>query len=194
MVKVGFLVEGGCERIVLRSPAFSNFLFQHGIEIVGDVIDMDGKGNLTQSSKRMQSQVQTLRNRGANWIIVLGDLDEAETDEAVSRVKAKVYKAKDLFTCLAVQELEAWFVADSGTLSILFNAPFHHDEPEAIVKPSAFLKEQRLIHTRQGIKDKKGFATAMVNNGFSIERAAEHPNCPSARYFLNKLQTIASAN
>ncbi|MEZ0541970.1 DUF4276 family protein [Fibrella arboris] len=194
MVKVGFLVEGGCERIVLRSPAFSNFLLQHDIEIVGDVIDMDGKGNLTQSSKRMQSQVQTLRNRGANWIIVLGDLDEAETDEAVSRIKAKVYKAENLSTCLAVQELEAWFVADSDTLSTLFNTPFYHDKPEAIVKPSAFLKEQRLIYTGQGIKDKKGFATAMINNGFSINRAAAHPNCPSARYFLDKLQTIASAN
>ena len=61
-MKVGFIVEGGCERIVLRSSAFKDYLVKHGIEQVGDVIDMDGKGNLTQSSQRMQSQVQTLRN------------------------------------------------------------------------------------------------------------------------------------
>lgn len=192
-MKVGFLVEGGCERIVLRSSAFLAFLHRSGIELVGDVIDMDGKGNLKQSSQRMQNQVQTLRNRGANWIVVLRDLDEAETDEAVARVKAEVYKADDLTTCLAVQEIEAWFLADSGTLSVLFGTPFSCEFPQQISKPAGHLNDARLKYTGRGIKDKKGFASAMINNGFTIERAAAHPNCPSARYFLTKLQTIASA-
>ena len=34
----------------------------------------------------------------------------------------------------------------------------------------------------------------MLKYGFTIENAANHPNCPSARYFLTKLQTLASAN
>ena len=191
MVKVGFLVEGGCERIVLKSVAFQRYLTNNQIEPVGDIIDMNGKGNLTVSSRRMQSQVQALRDQGAEWIVVLRDMDNATS---FATVKAEVYEAVDVATCIAVQELEAWFVADSGTLSVLFNALFHYDGPELIAKPATFLDDQRMQHTGRGIRDKKGFATAMVNNGFTIERAAKHPNCPSARYFLNKLQTLASAN
>lgn len=191
MVKVGFLVEGGCERIVLKSAAFQAYLAEKQIQQTGDVIDMDGKGNLTVSSKRMQSQVKTLRDLGAEWIVVLRDLDNAASFDTV---KAEVYQADDIIACLAVQELEAWFVADSGTLSVLFGTSFYHDAPETIPRPAAFLHDQRVQYTQRGIRDKKGFATAMVNNGFSIERAAAHPNCPSARYFLTKLQTLASAN
>jgi len=191
MVKVGFLVEGGCERIVLKSAAFQSFLAEKLIQPIGDVIDMDGKGNLQVSSKRMQSQVKALRDLGADWIVVLRDMDNAASFDSV---KAEVYIANDITVCMAVQELEAWFVADSDTLSILFNTSFHYEEPETILKPATFLHDQRMHYTQRGIKDKKGFAATMINKGFSIERAAGHPNCPSARYFLNKLQTLASAN
>ncbi len=125
---------------------------------------------------------------------MLRDLDEAETDEAVTRTKAEIYEANDLTTCLAIQELEAWFLADSIVLSKLFDAPIICEFPQTIEKPSAYLNQLRMQHQGRGIRDKKGFATAMVNNGFTIERAAGHPNCPSARYFLTNLQTIASAN
>ena len=189
MVRVGFIVEGGCERIVLNSSGFSNFLSSNHLQLIGEVIDMNGKGNLSASSKRMQSQVKLLRNEGAEWIIVLRDMDNAVS---FGSVKSEVFQAPEIIVCLAVQELEAWFIADYVTLSVFIGNSSHHREPETILKPAVFINEHRRLHTGRGIKDKKGFATAMVNNGFTIERAAEHPNCPSARYFLDKLQTLAS--
>ena len=193
-MKVGFIAEGGCERIVLRSSAFQTHLVKLGVEQVGDVIDIDGKGNLKQSSQRMQSQVQTLRNQGAQWVIVLRDLDEPGSAGAVAKVKAEVYQADDIITCLAIQELEAWFLADSAVLSRLFGVLIVCEFPQLIQKPSDYLNDLRMNYQGRGIRDKKGFASTLVNNGFTIESAAQHPNCPSALYFLTKLQTLASAN
>ncbi len=196
MVKIGFAVEGSCERILLKSPAFQAFLVRQQIEQVGDVVDMVGKGNLKANAQKrhMEIQIQAFRDLGAEWIVVLRDLDEAASIEAISRVKAEVYKDNDIVVCLAIHELEAWFLADSGVLSKLFDGPFYHEYPETIPKPFDYISEQKYKKTGKGLSDKKIFAKFMRNNGFTIERAAAHPNCPSARYFLNKLQTLASAN
>ena len=191
MVKVGFIVEGGCEKIVLKAVEFQNYLQSQDIEQVGDVIDIDGKGNLKQSSTRMDTQVQLLRDAGAEWVIVLRDMDNTDSFDAV---KQEVYRASDVKTCVAVRELEAWFLADSETLSTLFQANFKHDSPETVLKPFELLVALRKQYTNRGIGDKKVFARTMLANGFTTERAAQHPNCPSARYFLTKLQTLASAN
>ncbi|EDN65446.1 hypothetical protein BGP_6350 [Beggiatoa sp. PS] len=38
---------------------------------------------------------------------------------------------------------------------------------------------------------RKIFARKMINTfNFSIERAANHPHCPSAKYFLEKLKKL----
>ncbi len=191
MVKIGFIVEGGSERIVLRSLAFAQFLDRCQIERIGDVIDLNGKGNLTAASKRMATQVQILRDSGASWIIVLRDLDDESSHEIA---KAKVYQAADVVCCLAVKELEAWFLADSMTLSLLIQPDFFFELPEEPLKPIEVLSQLRQQYRQRGIADKKGFSSIMVNNGFTIEAAAKHPNCPSAQYFLTTLQTLASAN
>ena len=191
MVKVGFIVEGGCEKIVLKAVEFQAYLQTQRIEQVGDVIDMDGKGNLKQSSTRMNTQVQLLRDAGAEWVIVLRDMDNADSFDAV---KQEVYQASDIKACIAVQELEAWFLADSETLSILFDTDFIYDSPETVPKPFELLVTLRKQYTGRGIGDKKIFARTMLGCGFTIERAAQHSNCPSAHYFLTKLQTLAPAN
>lgn len=191
MVKIGFIVEGGCEKIVLKAVEFQTYLKTQRIKQVGDVIDMDGKGNLKQSSTRMNTQVQLLRDAGAEWVVVLRDMDNVDS---FSTIKREVYQASDIKTCVAVQELEAWFLADSETLSALFQTNFSHDLPETVPKPFELLIALRQQYTGRGIGDKKVFARTMLAGGFTIERAAQHPNCPSARYFLTKLQTLASAN
>ncbi|WP_288424439.1 DUF4276 family protein [uncultured Spirosoma sp.] len=191
MVKVGFIVEGGSEKIILKSVEFQTYLRTKQIEQVGDVIDIDGKGNLKASSQRMNTQVQLLRDAGATWIIILRDMDNATSFELV---KSEVYQAADTVTCIAVQALEAWFLADSRTLHNLFQTSFEHPSPEAVSNPVDELNALRKQYTGRGIGDKKAFARTMLGCGFTIERAAAHPNCPSAQYFLRKLQTLASAN
>lgn len=191
MVKIGFIVEGACEKIILKATEFKDYLQSQGIEQVGDVIDMNGKGNLKSSSRRMNTQVQLLRDAGAVCIIVLRDMDNVKS---FSIVKDEVYQAEDTEVCIAVQELEAWFLADSSSLSTLFQTNFNHDFPETVVSPFELLVALRKQYTGRGIGDKKVFARTMLSCGFTIENAAQHPNCSSANYFLTKLQTLASAN
>ncbi|RYZ87020.1 MAG: DUF4276 family protein, partial [Proteobacteria bacterium] len=141
MVKVGFAVEGSCERIILKSTAFQAFLVSQRIEQVGDIVDMVGKGNLKANThkRHMEIQVQGFRDLGAEWIVVLRDLDEAASVEAISRVKTEVYRDSDIVVCLAIHELEAWFLTDSGVLSKLFASPFHHEYPETVPKPFDYI-------------------------------------------------------
>ena len=188
---MGFIVEGACEKIVLKSERFQNYLQLKDIQQVGDVIDMDGKGNLKASSQRMNTQVQLLRDQGAEWIVVLRDMDNASSFD---EVKQEVHQADDVRICVAVQELEAWFLADSLTLSQIFNTKFHLEFPEKESKPFEALAAFQKQYNNRGISDKKICAKMMLSNGFTLENAARHPNCPSARYFLTKLQTLASAN
>ena len=71
----------------------------------------------------------------------------------------------------------------------MFKTAFYLDEPEAVL-PFEKLRELRMKYEGRGIGNKKVFARIMVSNGFSIQNAAAHPNCPSAAYFLNKLQEL----
>ncbi|MBD2702366.1 DUF4276 family protein [Spirosoma sp. BT702] len=191
MVKVGYIVEGASEKIILKTTKFQDYLRSKQIEQVADIIDMEGKGNLKSSSQRMNTQVQLLRDAGANWIVVLRDMDNAES---FAVVKEEVYQAIDTEVCIAVQELEAWFLADSKALSILFQTDFEHPNPETEANPFELLAILRKQYTGRGISDKKIFTRTMLSCGFTIENAAQYSNCPNAHYFLTKLQTLASAN
>ena len=46
MVKVGFIVEGNTEKVIVNSPQFKAFLNNIGLSIVDPVIDAKGNGNL----------------------------------------------------------------------------------------------------------------------------------------------------
>lgn len=186
-MKIGIIVEGFCERIILKSPAFLNFLQLNDLKITGDVVNLEGKGQL--NTRRMETQAQVLRDKGAEWIFVLRDKDNAP---CFTSVKQEVYQATDVKICVAVNEIEAWFLADSETLSAIFRQHFHFKLPESERKPYERLKELFVKNQHYRIPDKKIFTSKMVNQGFTVERAAAHPNCPSARYFLQKLTELQS--
>ena len=189
MVKIGFIVEGRCDKAVLNSPAFRKIVAGLSLWITGDIENAKGKNNL--SGEKGDSYVNVLRDKGASHIVILRDLDELTDLEAA---KQEVIRAGDISLCVAIRELEAWFLANSGTLSAIFKTNFYCEHPEQESNPKETLKilSQRFRNGR-GIDDEVKFTNLMLANGFSIERAAAHPNCPSARYFLTKLQTIASA-
>lgn len=46
MVKVGFIVEGESEKLVVESPMFQQWLHDHDCTLVTPVIDAKGGGNL----------------------------------------------------------------------------------------------------------------------------------------------------
>ena len=46
MVKIGFIVEGDCEKIFIESDNFKNWANMQGIEICSPVVNAKGGGNL----------------------------------------------------------------------------------------------------------------------------------------------------
>ncbi|SFC09310.1 hypothetical protein SAMN05216167_101436 [Spirosoma endophyticum] len=189
MVKIGFIGEGKTEQILLESASFQEWLQQHGIEPVGAVIDADGAGNLLPD--RISPLRIELLSYQADVIVILTDLDN---DQSVRVTKQRIGEFIDQVVIVAVKKIESWFLADELTLSTLTNAETKIDYPELVDDPFGEIQQLFLSKTGRGIGTKPMLARRMLKYGFTIEKAAQHPNCPSAHYFLTKLQTLASAN
>lgn len=189
MVRVEFIGEGKTEQIVLESAPFLEWLRQNGMERVGTVIDADGAGNLLPA--RIESLQIELLIYQPDVIVILTDLD---SDESVRTTKQRIGETSNQIVIVAVKKIEAWFLADGQTLAHLTNDSVHIDHPELVDDPFSEIQQLFLNKTGRGVGTKPMLARRMLKYGFTVERAAQHPNCPSARYFLTKLQTLASAN
>jgi hypothetical protein len=67
------------------------------------------------------------------------------------------------------------------------------ENPEIIENPFQEIRRLRIEKIGRGIPTKVILAKQMISKfGFSIQRAAEHPNCSSAKYFLQKITELAS--
>lgn len=184
MVKIGFIVEGSTESIIVNSPAFIAFLQNNGFELVTPVVDAKGGGNLLP--KYVENFVGTLRQAGAEKICILTDLeDEASTDV----VRARIAHEDVDISFIAIKAIEAWFLADSDAMKAWLNeAAFHEEHPEmTISKPWERLREIAQQLNKPGTGPSKTiFANKMVSRfGFDVSKAAAHPNCVSARELVD---------
>ncbi|MEN8219325.1 MAG: hypothetical protein ABFS56_23785 [Pseudomonadota bacterium] len=193
MVRVGFVVEGYCEKILLESSNFRHWARQHNIQICDPIINACGGGNLCP--KKIEASITECRILASpDKIMVLTDL---ECDPCVTATKARIGNGYIDQIMVAKKALEAWFMADTEAMRRWLKNDDFQGEPEPEKTPDMpwdYLKEiARNYHKdRRGTGARKTrFAKTMINRfGFSIERAANHPNCPSAKYFLEKLQKL----
>lgn len=186
MVKIGFLVEGECEKRLLDSVAFRLFLEKEKISFVPEIIDARGGGNILPHNR--EKHVARLKGKGATHILIFTD---KESEPCFTEVKKRIAPQENETIVISAKALEAWFLADSETLTTIFKAPFKFQAPENTPeKPYKTIKSE--FSKRGKDFDSKLILTdRMIRNGFTIERAASHPNCPSARYFLQKLRAIS---
>ncbi|MEO5642177.1 MAG: hypothetical protein ABIQ40_00090 [Bacteroidia bacterium] len=186
MVKIGFIVEGASEKKVLDSAAFRIFLEKEKIAFVGEVIDAKGGGQLLPRNR--ERHVLRLKGKGATHIIILSD---KENDPCFTSVKKRIAPQHSETVLISAKALEAWFLADSKTLTRIFRRPFNYPSPEnTIVNPFDIIKDE-FSKRNKDFDTKTILADRMIRNGFTIQNAAAHKNCPSAKYFLEKLKSIA---
>ena len=185
MVKVGFICEGDTEKLVIESPKFQELLKQLEIACVSPVIDAKGNGNLLPD--KIEPFRTILMENGAEKIIVLTDLDQ---DSCITLTRNRIMEKENQAIIVSVKEIEAWFLADSITMSSLLRESFHTEQPE--FESDAFHKIKTLSQekTNRGIGTKPRLAKRIIGLGFSVENAANHPNCPSAKYFIEKLKSV----
>ncbi|GAB3698734.1 hypothetical protein GCM10027592_24090 [Spirosoma flavus] len=189
MVNVGFICEGDTEVKIAKSDAFQQMLSNLNLQCVFPIEDADGNGNLLPHN--IHPKRQTLEIAGADLIFILTDLDE---DVTIRNTRQRIGEFPNQHIIVAVQEAEAWFLADSVTLSTLLGKSVYFEFPERETEPFEIIRQLFIEETGRGVGTKPILARRMLKYGFTIENAAQHPNCPSANYFLTKLQTLASAN
>ncbi|GAB4041539.1 hypothetical protein [Spirosoma gilvum] len=189
MVTVGFICEGDTEVKIVKSDAFQQVLRQAGLQCVFPVEDADGNGNLLPH--KLPEKRNTLEKAGADVLIILTDLDQ---ESCVTKTRQRIGEVPGQQIVVAVQEAEAWFLADTTTLSTLLGKTVYFEYPEREPEPFETIRRLFIEETGRGVGTKPILARRMLKYGFTIENAAQHPNCPSATYFLTKLQTLASAN
>ena len=180
MVKVGFICEGDTEKILVDSCDFERILKECNIEKV-DSINLGGVLNLIEE-KRIP-KIQELISQGAKYIITLRDKDDIE---CFTKVKGLYEICPMEYFVIAQKEFETWFLADPVLKKCLGDDKLYFEYPENVSKPFEIINK----HRGSGITSKPKFAKKMIGLGFSIENAAKHPNCPSAKYFIKKLKEI----
>jgi hypothetical protein len=185
VVKVGFICEGRTEKKIVESEKFQTYLSRIGIETVGEIRDAEGNGNLLPQN--LHKFVEVLLIQGAKKIVIVTDLDN---DACITLTKSRINSDDNQIVIVAVKQVESWFLADSGTLSTLLKENFEFSDPEDQVNPFETLKDLFKEKNGRGIGTKTIFARHMLKYGFSVENAAQHPNCPSAAYFLKKLKQL----
>ena len=192
MIKVGFICEGYTEKILLESPGFGQLLTSLNIELL-QVINAKGCDNLLPHN--IQPYTTILENHGAQRIIIVTDLDD---DSCVTETKNRISARKQDVMIVAVKKIEAWFLACSPTMRKLLDQPgFVYPNPEGELEPFETINNLLIQQSGRGIGKKTAAKKKLVNrlleNGLDIIQSAAHPNCPSAAYFLRKLEEIGAS-
>lgn len=186
-MKIGFIVEGDTEKIVIDSENFKQWATQQGIEIYQPVLDAKGGGNLLPQN--IEPLIQRLKD--ADHIVILTDLEYEASPQAV---RDRIGTTHTSLIFIAVKAIEAWFLADTLALKQWLKTDVSEIYPEKTENmPWERLKELAKDCEQRGIgTSKPAFAKRVTKYyGFSLERAASHPNCPSAKEFHDNLLRLS---
>ena len=185
MVKIAFICEGETEFIIVTSPSFRNFLQSNNLESVKE-IDATGNGNLLRHN--IIPFDEACKAAGAEKIIVLCDL---ENYPCFTERKQSIDSGLPHIHVIAKRQIEAWFLADKEVMSSLLKHNFSEADPEAIEVPFDRIDSLCKLHIQRGVGSSKiKFAKRMVGLGFDITKAANHTNCSSAKYFIDKVLSL----
>lgn len=196
MVTVGFVVEGDSEAALVSSSLFRNSLQQRSkLRVVDPVVNAGGNGG--QCSRNIELHVNRLRTQETpNRVVVLADLDPDICAPCIGKRKEIIGSQGIDLVAIAKQAIESWFLADTEAMRTWLDDPtFYESKPELPTRTSwDRLKEVSRERKRRGPgKSKAIFARKMVRRyRFDVYRAAQHPHCPSARYFVDRLRQLVT--
>ena len=193
MVKVGFIVEGTSDFIILKSDRFQNLLkYELGFETEESLINI--ARSRSSLKKNFVSLVKNLQKENVDYIFTLVDQDDKEgqrknraymppdcpivvVNEIQNFRDNRNYIFEKNSFVIMTREMEAWFLADA-------NLNFNYDgQPEKILNPSDIVGKQ--LGTSSHVK-----IANRLKESFSLIRASE--NSRSAKRFLDKLKQIAN--
>lgn len=191
-MKIGFIVEGDSEKVLIESEGFQAWARAQGVEVCSPVINAKGGGNLLPHHIRpMLAQLQTSH---PNHIVILTDLENAPS---VAAVRSRITTQHTNLIFVAVKALEAWFLADTGAMRRWLGEPdFFEEFPEAT--PGMPWERLKAVANGVGARgpglNKVIFAKRMCRTlQFKVSEASAHPNCGSAKEFCDALIAMGAA-
>ena len=195
MVTVGFVVEGESETLLVRSEVFRQWLREDcNLEVVDPVVNAAGSGNMC--SRNIGDHVKILRtSANPDKVVVLADLDPDKRVPCV-QVRKEIIGSQDIdLVAIARKAIESWFLADTEAMRRwLGDDTFCEAAPETLAgMPWDRLKELRDKEGRGPGRDRFVFTRKFIrHHRFDVRRAARHDQCPSARYFVNRLCALGN--
>ncbi len=176
MVKVGFIVEGTSDLIILKSDYFQKLYKRLNLHVHKDFFRVTKSKSTLKIN--LKSFVASLKKE-VQFIFLLVDQDNDECplktkNDILTFKDNKNYSFNNITFIVMIREMEAWFLADE-------KLKFNINKPENEKNPSQIF--EKIYNTQNHVKIAK-----RVENTFSLERAAK--NSKSAKRFLNKLKEI----
>lgn len=189
MVKVGFICEGFTEQILLSSDKFQSFLTSINLQSV-NVINATGAGNLLPHN--IGGYIQSLEKNGVEAIFILTDLDN---DICITKTKERIKARTRDIVIIAVKKIEAWFLANDTAMRLLLGNPnFSYQNPEDELEPFETINNLLISFTGRGVGKKTAgkikLVTKLLELGLDVQQSGVHPNCLSAKYFIDKLKEV----
>jgi hypothetical protein len=188
MVKVAFIVEGDVEKIIVEECLIkTGWLKSKNIEPITPVINARGGGNLCPHN--IPTYIEQAQISNPDKIIILTDL---ECDPCIEKTKERLGDCDNCITIISRKSFEAWFLADDTLLSKMTNGNYtHYDDPELTTNmPYDDFRALVVEYIGRGTGSKVQTAIKVSKNNFNIENAASHPNCSSAKYFVDKIEEL----
>lgn len=193
-MRVGFVVEGISDKKLIESASFKSWAKREcGLEIIDEVVNAGGNGNMCVQKIGVYIQkliVQTQPDK----VVVLADLDPERCAPCISERK-KLIGTKDIdLVVIARKAMESWFLADTEAMRKWLNdVDFYENQPEETKPmPWDYLRDLGIKYKGRGPGHKIRCARLFINKlGFDVKRAAKHPACASARYFVDKLCALS---
>jgi hypothetical protein len=189
MVTIGFVVEGDSDKFLPESQLFRDWLREEfDFEVIDPVVNAGGNGNMC--NRKISLYVDRLRiQANPDKVVVLADLDPDECAPCIDERRKIIGQQGIDLVIIARKAIESWFLADTEAMRRWSgDEDFHESQPEATKgMPWDRLKEIGYARGR-GPGSKIAFARKFIrDHQFHVKRAASHPNCLSARYFVEKL-------
>jgi len=188
MVNVGFIVEGWTDKIVVESTNFREWLESVDLCLVKPVVVSEGIDAMKSSTL---STLLRKQSDHVDRIVLLVDLDPDHRITCITERKTLIGSCGVDLVVVARTAIESWFLADTEAMRCWTgNAEFYETCPEATPTPWKRLKE---VGNRGPGRAKPAFVRRFTRqHGFAIDRAAKHPCCPSAQYFVERVTALGA--